>query len=246
MGKVTETTTENKTKGNVFRTSCPECNKQNQHTVIVSADYEYTEDIDEYCSICCLNNYQVIQCKCGYLSFRQVNWCSELQDHEWDGRTVEIYPKTEKDSREAKVFKNTPDKIQQIYTEAIAAFNNECHILCAAGLRGIVEGICAAKEVKDGPVEQILKDGSKKVRRSKNLDGKISGLVEKEIITKEYADILHEHRFLGNEAIHELEEPSPREIRNAIEIIEHIIEQLFEIPRKAAMLTARRLSRAKK
>lgn len=246
MGKVVEKTIENRTKGQVFRTTCPECNRPKKHTVIVSADYQYSEDYDEHCTISAEDNYQVIQCQCGHFSFRHLNWFSEYQDHDWNGQTETIYPKIETAAINMKKFKYTPDKIQQIYTESIAAFNHDCHILCATGLRGIVEGICAAKEVNDGPVEQTLKDGSTKMRRSNKLDGKISGLVEKEIITKEYADILHEHRFLGNEAVHELEQPSPRELRNAIEIIEHIIEQLFEIPRKAAMLTARRLARSHK
>ena len=245
MGKVTEKIIENKTKGKECRTFCPSCNRQNTHTVVVSADHQYIEDIGEDYSVDSENNYQVIQCKCGHLSFRELNWCSELQDHDWNGQTETIYPKKETVAALAtKDFKNIPDKLQQIYAESIGAYNNEFYILCTAGLRGIVEGICSANAVEDGPVEVPAKGGGTKIIRSDKLHGKIAGLEEKNIITKAYADILHEHRFLGNDAIHDLEPPTTRDLKNAIEIIEHIIEQLFEIPKKAERLKARRLARS--
>lgn len=162
MGKVSEKTTENKTKGNVFRTSCPECNRPKQHTVMVSVDYEYSEDHDEHCTISAEDNYQVIQCQCGHFSFRHLNWFSEYQDMDWNGQSGTIYPQIAADELNTKKFNHTPEKIQQIYSEAITAFNKECHILCATGLRGIVEGICAAKGVKSGMVLQIQPDGGKK------------------------------------------------------------------------------------
>ena len=48
--------------------------------------------------------------------------------------------------------------------------------------------------------------------------------------------MLHQHRYLGNEAVHELKAPSSDELRLAIEIIEHVVEQLYEIPQKAVAL----------
>ena len=246
MGKVVEKISINKTIGCEFYTKCPECRRKNKHTVLASADHQYSEDYDEYSTVSGEDNYQVIQCNCGHFSFRLLNWCSEYQDIDWNGQSETIYPQIDSDELDTKKFKFAPDIIQQIYFQTIKAFNKECHILCAAGLRGIVEGICAAKGVESGTVEYIKPDGSKKENKSKNLDGKICGLAEQAIITKEYADILHEHRFLGNYAVHELTQPSPKELRAAIEIIEHIIEQIFEIPKKAELLTSRRLSRVGK
>ena len=60
----------------------------------------------------------------------------------------------------------------------------------------------------DGPKEITKKNGTKVVKRFKNLEGKIAGLYEKGFLTKKSSTILHEHRFLGNEAVHELSQPS--------------------------------------
>jgi len=238
---VTEKFTENKTQGKKFWLSCPQCNQENEHTVIVSADYWWSRDYDEHFSVDAESNYQVIRCRCGNLSFRHLGWCSENQDHEWDGRTETLYPKREPEAQPAKSFKHVPQFIVDVYEQTVLAYNNESYVLCAAGLRVIVEGVCEFTGVKDGPVTWTGKDGILKQGRSRKLVGKIAGLCEKGILTSQYADILHEHRFLGNDAVHDLEGPAQRELRLAIEIIEHILEQIFVIPPKAERLKAIRL-----
>ncbi len=136
--------------------------------------------------------------------------------------------------------------MRRIYRETIECFNNEIYTLCAAGLRSIVEGICKDQGIKDGPITVTENDGSSKTVRKRNLHGKISGLCEKGILTKKNSDILHELRFLGNEAVHELSQPSPEELTLAIEIIEHIIDALYKIPEKARQLKHKKASRQKK
>ena len=89
------------------------------------------------------------------------------------------------------------------------------------------------------------KSGGTKVVRRDNLEGRISGLQEKGLLTKSSAQTLHEHRYLGNLAIHELARPSADELKLAIEIVEHVLEQLYELPEKAAELR-RAIARRKK
>lgn len=238
---ITEKFTENKTQGKTFWLPCAQCNQENEHTVIVSADYRWSRDYDENFSVDAESNYQVIRCRCGNILFRHHSWCSENQDHEWDGHTVTIYPKREVEARPTKRFRHVPQFIVDVYEQTILAYNNESYILCAAGLRVIVEGVCEVSGVKDGPVSWTGKDGLPKVGRSNKLVGKIAGLCEAGILTSQYADILHEHRFLGNDAVHDLQGPAQRELHLAIEIIEHILEQIFVIPPKAESLKAIRL-----
>jgi hypothetical protein len=121
----------------------------------------------------------------------------------------------------------------------IDCFNGELYTLCAGGLRAIIEGICNDRKIKDGPVDIKLKDGTSKTVRKKTVEGKISGLFEKGILTRQNADILHEHRFLSNEALHELTQPSKDELTLAIQIIEHIFENIYELPNKVDDLRAR-------
>ncbi len=98
--------------------------------------------------------------------------------------------------------------------------------------------MCAELKVEDGPV----KNGAVEVRKS-NLEGKINGLHERNVLTLTSATALHEHRFLGNEALHELSQPSPDELRLAIEIIEHTFKSVFEMPHMHTDLKERRNKR---
>jgi hypothetical protein len=47
---------------------------------------------------------------------------------------------------------------------------------------------------------------------------------------------LHAIRFLGNDAAHEIKEPNQSDIRVALEIVEHLLNTVFILERKAARL----------
>ena len=90
---------------------------------------------------------------------------------------------------------------------------------------------------ENGEIEIIYKN---------NLQGKIGGLYEKNLITKTHAEILHEHRFLGNNAVHELDMPSAEELKLGIEILEHTLENIYELKYKGEELQWKRELRKKK
>jgi Domain of unknown function (DUF4145) len=123
-----------------------------------------------------------------------------------------------------------PKKLRPIYREVIEAFNRGIHTLCAAVPRGLVEGICDDCKVRRGPVEDKQ---SGKVNQKTNLEGKINGLVGRGFLTMRHATILHKHRFLGNQALHDLEAPSRESLTAAIEIVEHTLENIYELSHKA-------------
>lgn len=89
-------------------------------------------------------------------------------------------------------------------------------------------------------------DGTIKTIRRDNLQGKIGGLFEKNLLTKNHADVLHEHRFLGNQAVYELDIPSKEELRLAINILEHTLENIYELKYKAEELQWQRELRMNK
>jgi hypothetical protein len=247
MGRVTEKIDENRTKGDRPKVHCTKCNSETRHIVLQSVDETGSEQLDPYdahCTIDWSNSYQIIQCQgCETISFRHLNWFSEAQDFDCDGTSEKLYPHTAKITLQCKDFLNVPPAIRRIYREVIDCFNFECVTMCAAGLRAIIEGICSENAVTKGPVERTKKDGTKVVKQETTLDGKISGLCEKGILTKKQASVLHEHRYLGNEALHRLLQPSAAELALAIEIIEHTLATLYEIPDKAEEL---RRSKAKR
>ena len=238
---------ENGTKDKIVSIHCIECKRATLHRVTVSLDKSGSEtNEEEGWSVDWSDYYQVIECRgCETVSFRHQSWFSEAQDFDDDGTTERIYPLRNKDAVSARPYHNVASNLRRIYTELIDCFNNDSPILCAAGLRALVEGICAQQGILDGPVEVPANGGGTRTLRRDNLEGRIAGLQEKGFLTQSSAQTLHEHRYLGNSAVHELARPSTDELKLAIEIVEHVLEQLYELPVKAAELH-RAIARRKK
>lgn len=253
MGAITESYDENKAKGQIVQEHCGQCGRSTRHMVMGSYDYSGSEDYDGGSfSIDWSSSHQVIQCQgCMASSFRQVNWFSEdmqqIGPDEYDnGERITLYPKRSNNTRAIKEYWEVPNNLRRIYRESIDCFNNDSFTLTAAGLRSLIEGLCAVLGITDGPKEIAKKDGTKEIKRFSNLEAKISGLHEKGFLTEKSASVLHEHRFMGNDAVHELAHPSRDELALAIEIIEHTFDAIFEIPAKGDELKTRRVRRAKK
>lgn len=255
MGNVDVSVALNRSQGEKFKAFCATCKCDTNHEAVQSVDvrgsemFRYGPGENDLNSIDWLDEYQVIKCLgCDTFSFRHRNWFSEAQeyygpDDYHDGTTVRLYPQRGKDVLAAKDFYNVPKNLRAIYKEVISCFNSEAPVLCAAGLRASIEGLCAANGVTEGPVQETKPDGTVVIKRKNNLEGKISGLSEKGFLTARNAGLLHEHRYIGNDAVHELWRPSDSDLKIAIEIVEHMFESIYEIPEKAEAL---KLARTKK
>jgi ribosomal protein S27E len=223
--------TENKSKGDICKVLCTDCKHETNHEVLYSLLLHKKEEFEEYSWH--EDEYQVVRCLgCNEISFRIIKSDSELQNLEtgyYDVAEI-IYPRRTKETINGKIYLNLPSTIKTLYNETIDCYNNNILLLCAAGLRSLIEGICQDKE--SGTV--LKDDGTKNI--SKNLEGKINGLYKKGILTEDYAKVLHEHRYLGNKAVHELSIPSRSELELAIGIIEHILDSIYEIPAKGNKL----------
>lgn len=213
-----------------MKSICTSCQKATNHKVICEKSQIY-DDITGWWEKL---NFQIIQCQgCDTISFRKLytdiaNQQSADETGE-SGWTQELFPKRTVNTIPIKSFHNTPQNIKRIYRETIDAFNNGQEILCSAGLRAIIEGLCNNIGITEG---EVLGKNDK-TRISKNLDGKINALSVKGYLLKNNAEILHELRFMGNYALHELSSPSSAELKMAIDIIEHTINNLFEFQHKA-------------
>jgi hypothetical protein len=136
---------------------------------------------------------------------------------------LEYAPPRRTDNREPKVFRQLPTPLEQIYKESVSAYNSQLYLLCAAGLRALIEGICEDKKVT-----------------GKNLEKKIDGLAEKHLpenITKS----LHGFRFMGNKAVHELDTPQRHDLLLAIEVAEDLLNFLYELDYKASQLPKKKV-----
>jgi uncharacterized protein DUF4145 len=94
--------------------------------------------------------------------------------------------------------------------------------------------------VVNGPVRT-----NKGIEHKANLEGKIEGLHEKGVLTEQNAQVLHQHRYMGNDALHQLDFPEREELQLSIQIAEHILMGLYDVPSKGGELEVRRGIRKK-
>jgi len=253
MGKIEKSTSFNKTKGTKIEAFCGSCMRVTSHLVLQSVDVDGFEMIGEFQgvpeTIDWSGNYQIIRCGgCEEISFRHKSWCSEDQgmgcDGQFDdGAIARLYPHRSEQTRQIKDYYSVPSRLRGIYTEMLECFNSGMPTLCAAGLRAVIEGVCVDLGVVNGLVRFEKDDGSVETKRRKDLLGKISGLSEKGFMTGQNAELLHEHRFLGNEAVHQLARPTRKELGLAIDIVEHLLDSLYELPGKGGELKRLRVER---
>jgi len=137
--------------------------------------------------------------------------------------TVGFFPKRAEHEVDGKRFKELPEKLDKIYRETLLAFNSDLVVLCAVGIRALIEGICNDRDI----------DG-------RTLERKINGMVS--ILPPNIVTNLHSLRFIGNDAAHELTAPKIDELRLALEICEDILNYLYELDYKARQLTNSRRS----
>ncbi|NOQ26221.1 MAG: DUF4145 domain-containing protein [Bacteroidales bacterium] len=239
----------NETQNNIHSVVCQNCKVATNHKVVISANERGEAPMDYDDVYQWHNEYEIIQCLgCETISFRLEQTNSEEYGIGEDGGSyadIQVYPKRSKDTWNVKSFYNVPNNLSRIYKETIDCYNNENFTLCGAGARALVEGLCKVNGIENGNVEIKKDDDTIKVEKRNNLQGKINGLHQQGILTKKNAEILHEHRFLGNTSIHELNTPSMEELSLAIEIIENVFDSLYEMPNKANQLKYKRLLKDK-
>lgn len=170
-------------------------------------------------------SFQIIKCSgCGTISFRSRN--HRTKHYAYDniteeevfvaGRNYDTYfPERADNQLFVKQFPGISTSIYNVYNEIIKAYNNDSFILCASGLRTITEATCNHFQMNGDYLGQ-----------------KIGNLGKHSLLNKELVDVLIAHKFLGNDAVHNLISPSKEELKLAIELFEEVLHSLFTIPFK--------------
>ena len=137
--------------------------------------------------------------------------------------------------RNAKKFLHTPSSLMTIYKEIISAYQQEMNLLCAIGLRALLEGICISEGIND-EVAYNLGPGKNPQKKP----GKLNKLKDECNISQEIIDSLCKMVVFGNDAVHKLEETSRHDISRALDLIEALLTTLYEakvnLENKAKML----------
>jgi hypothetical protein len=186
-----------------------------ENVVFLNPDtpHEEVEDWDEC-------EYRLWVCRgCGTAVLEKALYCDLTE--QW---LPDYYPKREHRDLPQKGFQELNRRLTSIYREVIESFNAGLQILCAVGLRALLEGICADKGVEGKTLEE-------KINR---LDRFLPSSIVKN---------LHGFRFMGNEAAHELQAPDLEELRVAIDVMEDLLNYLYALDYKAQWLPKRRRER---
>ena len=150
---------------------------------------------------------------CETASFEEV----ETYDDQTDST---FYPSRRGDYLAVKNFFQLDNRLKAIYQEVIESFNAGLRITCAMGLRALLEGICVNKGITD--------------REAFGLEAKLSKLDEAGLLPSNIVKSLHSFKFMGDDAAHRLEAPRHEELKLAIEVMEDLLNFLYEMEYKLA------------
>ena len=218
---ISEKVTLNKSQHSEIDLPCTKCLGKTTHKVLTSVDL-LGEESDGDWSIQWSDDYQIVECcGCKSISFRVVSSNSEdmyqVSETDYDYKKLELLYPSRIEAR--KTLEDQvhflPNKVRGIYKETITALNNNSPILAGVGLRALIETICIEKEAS-----------------GYNLNKKIENLVVKGILTPSGSTILHKIRALGNKAAHEVKPHSEKQLGLALDVVEHILNDVYILPKK--------------
>jgi len=200
------------------RIYCNLCKVNTRHVLIASKDYDRRTD-EEFDDQGEWGVYRFWACAgCDTCTMEHYYTAEYMVSDDDDELHESIYhPKRAVSSRPIKLFVNLPDKLNVLYSEVIKSNNDGSHLLCATGLRSLLEGVCASQGITGA-----------------NLEGKIDGM--KALLPESIVRNLHEFRFMGNKAVHELEAPTGFELNVALDVIEDILNFFYALDYKASLL----------
>ena len=195
---------------------CNRCRGLTKHESLWKTSRQNVE-LDEQEELEFLEDYIYIVgqcCGCESISLEERYKHMGYPENMWD---KQYYPKRRINHINPKFFNKLPDKLLKIYKESVTSFNSGTHLLCSVGLRSLIEGVCKDKNIT-----------------GRNLETKIDGLSN--ILPENIVRNLHSLRFMGNDAVHELDPPTYYELRLSIEICEDLLNYLYELDYKTTQL----------
>jgi hypothetical protein len=148
---------------------------------------------------------------CEAASLEEVWWPEGIKDV---GSST-FYPRNSSNDRAIKDFVQLDKKLQQVYKEVILSFNEKLLMLCAMGLRALLEAICINKGINDSVAW--------------GLEAKLQKLEEEQHLPSNIVEGLHSFKFIGDSAVHRLEAPTVSELSLAIDMVEDLLNFMFEL-----------------
>lgn len=213
------------------RNYCSSCDQETWHDI--EGKHEYTAffnpHFDDWLPIDRkTTEHAIVKCKgCETVSFRKTQcdyfppidvYHDEIDDYvEVDCSTkVDIFPKSHKGSINTA---HLPDIVKNIYQETCNAYRDDSLTLAGIGFRATIEAICNDQHIKGN-----------------QLSNRINNLYNKGLLSNKDSDRLHSIRFLGNDAAHDIKQPSETELQAALFITDHLITTVYIVDKEANKL----------
>lgn len=201
----------NKRNGDTIVIVCGECSRSTVHEIladVASDDESSGGDIQVW------ESYLIVQCRgCLTLSFCKESQCSEDSDPEDDSQLLvrrDLFPGRIAGRPPLADAYLLPWELQKIYAEARSALMQGLPVLTGIGIRAIVETVCNERGTTGA-----------------NLLQKINSLVALNLITQQEATVLHDLRFMGNEAAHKVKAHKSDELNLAFDVVEHLLNTVY-------------------
>lgn len=206
-------------KGNTLVVVCGVCSRETVHEVIADA---FSEDEIHGGDIWWKDAYFIIECRgCKTLSFCKESVCSEDYAPDGDDLLVkrELFPGRIAGRPPLSDTYLLPWDIQRIYEESRSALMQNLPVLTGIGIRAIVETVCKDKGAQGN-----------------DLYHKINSLTALNFITETEAAVLHDLRFMGNEAAHKVKAHTQEELNLAFTVVEHLLNTVYLLAEQAKRL----------
>lgn len=169
-----------------------------------------------------LHTWQIIRCLgCESTGFRYRfddfdDVEEQLSGKKTHASKISRYPPSILGHRELDSQHVVPDLIRKVYRQTLTAYAGDAWILAGIGFRATIEAVCTHLKVSGASLEK-----------------RIDSLFKNGHISSSDKRRLHAIRFLGNDAAHEIREPSRSELQVALDIVEHLISSCFILGYKA-------------
>lgn len=141
--------------------------------------------------------------------------------------SYEYFPqRSNEPQRKPKRFLHIDENLNSTYKEIIKAYQHGLKIVCAMGVRALLEGICVAEGVDD--------------KKAWGLNEKIKKLQSVSNIPSSIIDGLKSLKFIGDDAAHKLISSNNHTISLSIDLLEalliHLYEAKFDLKQKAELV----------
>lgn len=199
---------------------CRACGRNTRHEILFNLEEENLPELYHE-----KDTWQVVKCMgCLSIGFRYRNDDFEQVWEDADGdvhHKIEIstFPRVISNHKKLASAFHIPSLIRKVYEQTLSAYGEKAYVLASIGLRATIEAVCNQLNLSRNPLEK-----------------RIDQLFKGGYVSNGDKKRLHAIRFLGNDAVHEIKEPRESELRVALEIVEHLLNSVFILEKKAKSL----------